>query len=54
MSEIKQTVPQDSEVRETIRRAAEDMVRSSELKPPLDLTHLKRHAAAPTASLELD
>ena len=54
MSETKQTVPQDSEVRETIRRTAEDLVRSSGLKPPLDLTHLKRHAAAMTASLELD
>ena len=54
MSELKQTVPQDSKVREAIRRAAEDLVRSSGLKPPLDLTHLKRHAAALTASLELD
>ena len=54
MSEIKQTVPQDSGVRETIRCAAEDFVRSSGLKPPLDLTHLKQHAAALTASLELD
>ena len=51
MSEIEQTVPQDSKVRETIRRAAEDLVRSSGLKPPLDLTHLKRHAAELTASL---
>ena len=54
MSGIKQTVPQDSGVRETIRRAAEDLVRSSGLKPPLSLTHLKRHAAALTAALELD
>ena len=54
MSEIKQTVPQDSKVREAIRHAAEDLVRSLSLKPPLDLTHLKRHAAALTASLELD
>ena len=54
MSELKQTVPQDSEVRETIRRAAEDLVRSLGLKPPLDLTHLKRHAAKLTASLELE
>ena len=54
MNEIKQTVPQDSAVRKAIRRAAEDLVRSSGLKPPLDLTHLKRHAAALTASLELD
>ncbi len=53
MSEIEQTVPQDSKVRETIRRAAEDLVRSSGLKPPLDLTHLKRHAAELTASLGL-
>ena len=54
MSEIKQTVPQDSGVRETIRRAAEDLVRSNGLKPPLSLTHLKRRAAALTAGLELD
>ena len=54
MSEVKQTVPQDAAIRETVRRAAEDLVRSSGLKPPLDLTHLKRHAAALTASLELD
>ena len=53
MSEIEQTVPQDSKVRQTIRRAAEDLVRSSGLKPPLDLTHLKRHAAELTASLGL-
>ncbi len=54
MSEIKQTVPQDPSIRETIRRAAEDLVRSSGLKPPLDLTHLKRHAAVLIASLGLD
>ncbi|MBQ9337274.1 MAG: polyprenyl synthetase family protein [Lentisphaeria bacterium] len=54
MSELKQTVPQDSAVREAIRRAAEDLVRSLGLKPPRDLTHLKRHAAELTASLELD
>ena len=54
MSGIKQTVPQDSGVRETIRCAAEDLVRSSALKPPLDLTHLRRQMAALTASLELD
>ena len=54
MSEIKQTVPQDPAIRETIRRAAEELVRSSGLKPPLDLTHLKRHAATLTASPELD
>ena len=54
MSELKQTVPQEPEVRETIRRAAEDLVRSSCLKPPLDLTHLKQHAAAMTVSLKLD
>ncbi len=54
MSGIKQTVPQDSPVREAIRRAAEDLVRSSGLKPPLELTHLKRHAAELTASLEMD
>jgi len=54
MNEIEQTVPQESEVRETIRRAAEELVRSSGLKPPLDLSHLKRHAATLTASLELD
>ncbi len=54
MSELKQIVPQDSEVRERIRRAAEALVCSSGLKPPLDLAHLKRHAAALTASLKLD
>jgi len=54
MSELKQTVPQDPGVREKIRRAAEDFVRSFGLKPPLDLSHLKRHAAALTALLELD
>ena len=54
MSEIKQTVPQDSGVRETIRQGAEAYVRSNGLKPPLSLTHLKRHAAALTASLGLD
>ena len=54
MSELKQTVPQDSAVREAIRRAAEDLVRTLGLKPPLGLTHLKRHAAELTASLELD
>ena len=54
MSELKQTVPQEPEVRETIRRAAEDLVRSSCLKPPLDLTHLKQHAAAMTVSLKLN
>ena len=49
MSELKQTVPQDSAVREAIRRAAEDLVRTLGLKPPLGLTHLKRHAAELTA-----
>ena len=54
MSELKQTVPREPATRETIRRAAENFVRSSGLKPPLDLTHLKRHAAELIASLELD
>ena len=54
MSELKQTVPQDSAIRESIRLAAEALVRSNGLKPPLGLMHLKRHAAALTASLELD
>ena len=54
MSEIKQTVPQDSGVRETIRRTAEDLVRSSGLKPPLGLSLLTRHAEKLLASLELD
>lgn len=53
MSEIKQTVPQDSEVRKTIRRAAEDLVRSSGLKPPLSLNLLTRHAEKLLAGLEL-
>ena len=54
MNTIEQTVPQDTAIRERIRLAAADYVRSSGLKPPLDLTHLKRHAAALSASLELD
>ena len=54
MSEIKQTVPQDAAVRKAFRRAAEDLVRASGLKPPLDLTHLTRYAAEMAASLELD
>ena len=54
MSGIKQTVPQEPEVRETIRQAAEDFVCASGLKPPLDLSHLRRHASALTARLRLD
>jgi len=54
MSEIRQTVPQDASVRETIRRAAEALVHSNGLKPPLDLTHLRRHASELTASPELN
>jgi hypothetical protein len=54
MSEIRQTVPQESAVREAIRHAAEGLVRSAGLRPPLDLTHLRRHAAEMIASIELD
>ena len=53
MSEIKQTVPQDAAIRKRIRLGAEDLVRSNGLNPPLSQTHLKRHAAALIASLEL-
>ena len=42
MSELKQTVPQDSAIRESIRLAAEALVRSNGLKPPLGLMHLKK------------
>ena len=54
MSEIKQTVPQDPAIRESIRRTAEDLVRSNGLNPPLSLGLLTRHAEKLVASLELN
>ena len=53
MNETKQTVPQDSAVRERIRLAATDHVREAGLNPPLSLTLLKRHAERLVAVLEL-
>ena len=53
MSEIKQTVPQDAAVRERIRLAASDHVRTAALNPPLSLHLLRRHAEKLVASLHL-
>ena len=54
MSEHKQTVPQEPEVREAIRRTAESFVCSSGLKPPLSLNLLTRHAEKLLAELGLN
>ena len=51
--ELKQTVPQDTVVREKIRLAAAAYVRDAGLNPPLSLHLLARHAERLTASLEL-
>ena len=53
MNELKQTVPQDTAVRERIRLAAAGHVRAAGLNPPLSLRLLTRHAEQLTASLGL-
>jgi len=45
MSEPIQTVPQEQCIREKIRQAASSLVQSAGLKPPLNLTLLKRYTA---------
>ena len=52
MSELKQTVPQDAAIRESIRKGAEAYVRSNGLNPPLSLGLLTRHAEKLLASLD--
>ena len=54
MSELKQTVPQDSAIRERIRLAAADHVRAAGLNPPLSLNLLKKHAEQLLAGLDLN
>ena len=54
MNEVKQTVPQDSAVREKIRLAASDLVHAAGLTPPLSLNLLARHAGKILAKLELN
>ncbi len=54
MNETKQTVPQDAAIREKIRLAAADHVRTAGLNPPLSLPLLARHAEKILSGLGLN